>query len=366
MTGWPLSTPNRECHAARQPHLRALHDNDIPAFVGLRNQPLNRFYTLGLPFESVQAWRAKIKNNTPHSHINIAAFIGDRLAGSATLIRNNPGRREHVASLGISTGDEFQNQGIGTALMAELIDMADHWLNLRRVELTVFTDNAHAIHLYKKFGFVTEGTFRGASFRDGQFVDSHLMARVAPHLPKDDKPYPALPAPAPRTPYTLRAAEPDDLDGITELMNQPLVRHGTLRHPHSVPAQNHRLASPDDGTTTILAVSDTDKILGAASLATFRGRRAHAGDVGLLAIHDEYHRQGIGTALLRATLDLADNWLNLARTTLTVFADNHPARALYTANGFTLEATRHADAFRLGGYVDGLSMARVRGVGISK
>jgi putative acetyltransferase len=344
--------------------IRPFTDDDVPAFTRLRDQPLHRFYTLGLPFESAQTWRARTKANTPQTHIILAAWLGDRLAGTAGLFRNNLGRREHAASLGIGLGDAFQNQGIGTALMAELIDMADNWLNLRRIELTVFADNAGAIHLYKKFGFVTEGTFAAATFRDGAFVDSYLMARVAPNLPKDDKPYPPLPAPAPRTPYTLRAAEPDDRDGITDLMNQPLVRHGTLRHPHSLPAQNTNIATPPDGTHTILAVSDTNKILGAASLTTFPGRRAHAGDVSLLAIHDAHHRQGIGTALLRATLDLADNWLNLARTTLTVFADNHPARALYTAHGFRPEATRVADAFRLGGYVDGLSMARVRGAGV--
>jgi putative acetyltransferase len=343
--------------------IRPFTDDDTSAFINLRNQPIYRFYTLATPFESVQGWQPRLKANTPQTHINLVATIDGLMVGSAGLYRNKLGRREHAATIGIGLDDAFHNQGIGTALMAELINIADNWLNLRRLELTVFTDNSGAIHLYKKFGFVIEGTFAAATFRDGQFVDSHLMARVAPHLPKDDKPYPPPAPPAPPTPYTLRAAEPADRDGITDLMNQPLVRHGTLRHPHSLPAQNDLIASPPDGAHTILAVSPTNKILGAASLTTFRGRRAHAGDLSLLAIHDAHHRQGIGTALLRATLDLADNWLNLARTTLTVFADNHPARALYTAHGFRPEATRVADAFRLGGYVDGLSMARVRGVG---
>lgn len=30
-------------------------------------------------------------------------------------------------------------------------------MNLRRVELTVYTDNAPALALYRKFGFETEG-----------------------------------------------------------------------------------------------------------------------------------------------------------------------------------------------------------------
>ena len=51
-------------------------------------------------------------------------------------------------------------------------------LDLKRLELTVYVDNAPAIRVYEKFGFVIEGTHRMHAFRDGVFVDSHLMARL--------------------------------------------------------------------------------------------------------------------------------------------------------------------------------------------
>jgi putative acetyltransferase len=60
----------------------------------------------------------------------------------------------------------------------EAVNLADKWLNLIRLELEVYTDNEPAIRLYKKFGFIIEGTLAQYSFRDGQFVDSHLMARL--------------------------------------------------------------------------------------------------------------------------------------------------------------------------------------------
>ena len=56
--------------------------------------------------------------------------------------------------------------------------MADNWLNLKRVELQVYTDNARAIHLYEKFDFVIEGTHKAFAFRDGEYVDAYSMARV--------------------------------------------------------------------------------------------------------------------------------------------------------------------------------------------
>ena len=63
-------------------------------------------------------------------------------------------------------------------MLAALIDAADNWLNLRRLELTVYVDNEAAIALYKKFGFIIEGRLRQDAFRAGEFVDSYAMARL--------------------------------------------------------------------------------------------------------------------------------------------------------------------------------------------
>ena len=58
------------------------------------------------------------------------------------------------------------------------IDLADKWLNLMRLEIEVYTDNAPAIRLYEKFGFAIEGTLVDFAFRDGQYVDTYTMARL--------------------------------------------------------------------------------------------------------------------------------------------------------------------------------------------
>ncbi|MCW5559795.1 MAG: GNAT family N-acetyltransferase, partial [Verrucomicrobiae bacterium] len=89
-------------------------------------------------------------------------------------------RRAHAAELGMTVRDDWQRRGVGHALLAAALDMADRWLPLRRVQLTVFVDNAAAIHLYRKHGFETEGTLREFALRDGQYVDALLMARLRP------------------------------------------------------------------------------------------------------------------------------------------------------------------------------------------
>ena len=91
-------------------------------------------------------------------------------------------------NLGIAVHPDAQGQGVGHALMAALCDWADHWGQVLRTELTVFVDNARAIRLYERHGFVQEGRHRGHALRGGQYVDVFSMARLHPHPPRWDAP----------------------------------------------------------------------------------------------------------------------------------------------------------------------------------
>ncbi|MEK7786498.1 MAG: GNAT family N-acetyltransferase, partial [Chloroflexota bacterium] len=90
----------------------------------------------------------------------------------------NAPRRRHVGQIGMAVRDDWQGKGAGTALMQAAIDLAEKWLNLSRLELEVYTDNEPAIRLYKKLGFSIEGTLVHFAFRDGQYVDAYMMARL--------------------------------------------------------------------------------------------------------------------------------------------------------------------------------------------
>src|SRR5690606_30645088 len=104
--------------------------------------------------------------------VELVAEVEGRTVGHLGILTNRAPRRKHVASFGIGVHPDFQGCGVGRALMTELINLADNWLNLVRVELSVASDNAAAIALYEKFGFVTEGEARFDIFTAGRYTHS--------------------------------------------------------------------------------------------------------------------------------------------------------------------------------------------------
>ena len=163
---------------------------------------------------------------------------------------------------------------------------------------------------------------------------------------------------------TIRAREPSDWPEVTELMELPKVRWGTLRLPYTSKDQWRKMMeNPPDGMTGIVAVLD-GRIVANAGVNRLKGRRSHVGDIGM-SVHDDFCGRGIGTAMLTTLVDVADNWLNLRRLELAVYIDNEPAIRLYRKFGFEVEGTRRSDAFRDGRFVDSFAMARVRDGGAS-
>jgi L-phenylalanine/L-methionine N-acetyltransferase len=158
--------------------VRAMREADAPELFEMYNQPAFRFGTLALPYESFEAVKAWATPRSPRD-LHLVADIDGRAVGAAAL-RPFYGRRAHAAEFWIGVHEDHAGRGIGSKLLAAIIDTADNWLNIHRIEMTVFVDNAGAIALYRKFGFEVEGTHRDASFRDGAFVDVHCMARLRP------------------------------------------------------------------------------------------------------------------------------------------------------------------------------------------
>ncbi len=165
--------------AARAPaiHIRRAHPGDAEAVMATFSTPRAMAGTLQLPYPSVEMWRKRIADQGPEDFMLVAEVKGE-VVGNLGLHPAGRARRRHAASVGMSVRDDMQGKGVGTALLRAAIDVADHWLNYTRIELTVYTDNVAAVTLYRNFGFVIEGTLRGFAYRNGRYVDAYTMARL--------------------------------------------------------------------------------------------------------------------------------------------------------------------------------------------
>ncbi len=143
------------------------------------SQPRAYAGTLQLPFPSQEMWRKRMES-PQDGFYSLVGCVDGRAVGHIGLNTTDRPRRRHAASIGMAVHDEWQGRGVGTALMAAAVDLADKWLNLVRLELTVYVDNEPAIRLYRKFEFEIEGTLRCFAFRNGEYVDAYSMARLHP------------------------------------------------------------------------------------------------------------------------------------------------------------------------------------------
>lgn len=156
--------------------IRAMRAEDVSDIFEIYNQPAFRAGTLVLPYESIETVKKWAEPRSPRD-LHLVAERDSRVVGAAAL-RPFYGRRAHAAEFWIGVHEDFAGAGVGSKLLAAIVDTCDNWLNVIRIEMTVFTDNERAIALYKKFGFEIEGTHRAASFRNGAYADVYCMARL--------------------------------------------------------------------------------------------------------------------------------------------------------------------------------------------
>jgi putative acetyltransferase len=163
--------------------IRAMEPADAPGVSALFGSIGTVEGTLQIPDAPI-ASRLEFLQKVEPQDCKLVAVLGGEIVGCASLHSVGTSlRRRHVRLLGIGIAQEWQGKGLGRRLIARLLDWADNWAGVTRVELLVHADNERAIALYRSLGFVEEGRHRGYALKAGQYVDSFSMARLHPNPP---------------------------------------------------------------------------------------------------------------------------------------------------------------------------------------
>lgn len=159
--------------------IRPVELADVRAIHRIHQQQTVMPYILSLPSDRIAQMEDRYRG-LPPNHYEFVAEQDGEVVGHAALIRQTRARLSHSGLFYIAVDSACHGQGIGTALITKILDLADNWLMLERVELGVLATNPRAKALYERLGFTVEGVKKGAIRSAGQYVDEILMARLRP------------------------------------------------------------------------------------------------------------------------------------------------------------------------------------------
>ncbi|BCB03546.1 GNAT family N-acetyltransferase [Bacillus sp. KH172YL63] len=159
-------------------NIRPIEVSDAGRIVEIMRQKTVLPNIIALPSLRVEKFESRLKSPAPNQH-DFVAEIDGVVVGLCGLTQGL-GRRAHTGTLFLFIDEQYHNRGIGTALIHHAIDLADNWLMLERIELTVIDANQRAKALYERLGFEVEGFKHGSIVRNGRYAGECCMARFRP------------------------------------------------------------------------------------------------------------------------------------------------------------------------------------------
>ncbi|TFG29278.1 N-acetyltransferase [Candidatus Thorarchaeota archaeon] len=162
----------------REVILRLLEISDRDRLVHLFSTMSDKALEWGMPPYSeitIDRWLSNLERLIP-----LVALFQDRIVGYAAIFKHVHFRERGVADLGIYLHQDFHGVGLGTVMSETLLSIAEEQ-GLHRICLHVVEDNRAAVSLYRKLGFVVEGTMRDAYYgADNTYHNMLVMGIVFP------------------------------------------------------------------------------------------------------------------------------------------------------------------------------------------
>jgi len=124
--------------------------------------------------EEMRFLRTIVREVAGKNAVSVSAFVGWKLVGNCDVRRRKTKDEHHCGVLGIAILDGYRGVGIGERMMAEALARA-RAVGIWLVELSVFANNAVAVHLYEKMGFLRAGLIPGKILRGERSYDEITM-----------------------------------------------------------------------------------------------------------------------------------------------------------------------------------------------
>lgn len=167
--------------------LRQIREEDVDGFrAAIDLVAQERKYLALLQAPPVEQVRAFVKRSIENGYPQVVAISEDKVVGWCNVPPASRAVSAHVGDLFMGLVPEWRGKGLGEQLLRNGIQAADAF-GFLRIELGVFAKNTAAISLYRKVGFIEEGTKLKAVLIDGVFHDEIIMARLNPATRHDEE-----------------------------------------------------------------------------------------------------------------------------------------------------------------------------------
>ncbi len=168
--------------------LIVLGNGDLDRYRRLRLEALRTEPTaFGSSYETEASAKAdKYRDRMQGSPENfvLGACDGDQLVGIGGFFRETAAKRQHIGSVwGLYVTSAFRGRGIGRRLLTLIVERARDLPELEHILLSVTSENAGALALYRSLGFEAWGTEPAALKYEGvDYDETHMLLRLSRQL----------------------------------------------------------------------------------------------------------------------------------------------------------------------------------------
>lgn len=164
----------------KKTRLRRIEREDIPTFVRWFSDPeVREFLLINRPISHAEEekWFENQLQDDGSELFAIETNDGDENVHIGNIGLHDINWLHRHTELGVVIGEkQYWGQGYGSDAVRALLRFAFQEMNLHRIHLRVFEDNARGIRAYEKCGFKREGCMREAVFRKGRYYDELRMS----------------------------------------------------------------------------------------------------------------------------------------------------------------------------------------------